>query len=403
MLYGQINNTNSSIIFCGKIADVTTDQNVTLRFYKDFLTFEELIYTAPILNDSFYLKIPFRENTSGFIAFRGINVPVFVEASDSLHINSTAKDFSETLSYTGKGSLANNYLKETFLLFDVNDAKRIADGMAKNTATGYQKLLTNYKQQKLEFLATFLTTRDTQFTKPFNEYVLADINYWWGQNLMRYRAEHPASDILPISLNLSDAYFEFMDTLVLNNEGALNNINYLFYLNQYTAWRQERIAKGKLKFKNTPETKKKLLKVKMVETFAKVMIEGLEVRKAAYDELSSFYKLERGSEVLYLQVITNDRFAYPFQGKRYRDKFLKIELRDGRIGWIFRGGVNLKQKIVYTKKWVEIPDTRPALMRNFKYANFKGKVMHYAIAKDLYWDVVKKKKKNHALFEDYLA
>jgi len=400
LLYGQTNKTNPSFIFCGKIT-AASNQNITLRFYKDFLTFEELIYTAPIINDSFYLKIPFRENTSGFIDFNGINVPVFVEASDSLHVKSTATNFAAALSYTGKGSLANNYLQQTFLLFDANDAKSIANGMAKNTAAGYQKLLGNYKKQKLDFRATYLADRNAQFTKSFNEYVLADINYWWGQNLMRYRAEHPASNILPISLTLSEEYFKFMDTLDLNNEAALNNINYLVYLEQYTAWREDRITKGKLKFKNTPETKKKLLKVKMVETFAQVLIDGLEVRKHAYDELSSFFKLERASEVIYLQDITSDRFAYPYQGKRYRDKFVKIKLRDGRTGWVFRGGVNLKPKIVYTKKWVEIPDTRPALMRNFKYANFKGKVMHYAIAKDLYWDVLKKKK-DTALLKDYL-
>lgn len=401
-LCGQTSKVNPTVIFCGKITAVDSNQNITLRFYKDFLTFEELTYTAPIINDSFYLKIPFKENTPGFIEFKGSNVPIFIEESDSLHLNSAAKNFVDSLSYTGKGSLANNYLQQTFLLFDINDANNIASGISKNTAEGYQKLLTDYKQQKLDFLTTFLAERDTQLTKPFNEYVQADIHYWWGQNLMRYRSEHPASNVLPVSLTLPEAYFEFMDTLDLNNEAALNNVNYLFYLEQYTAWREERIAKGKLQFKNVAETKKKLLKVKMVETFAQVLIDDLEVRKEAHDELSSFFKLERGSEVLYLQDITSDRFAYPYQEKRYIDKFLKIELPDGRIGWVFRGGINLKQKVVYTKKWVEIPDTRPELMRNFKYANFKGKVMHYAIAKDLYWEVLKNRKKDYALLEDYL-
>ncbi|GEM_PF-1101582 len=401
-VYGQSNLTNPTVIFCGKITQADSSQDITLRFYKDFLTFEEITYSAPIINDSFYLKIPFKENTSGFIALGSINVPVFIEKSDSIYVQSVANSFADSLTYKGKGSLANNYLKQTFLIFDANDAKKIANGMAKNTATGYQKLLSDYKQQKLAFLDTFLVQRDTQFTKPFKEYVLADINYWWGQNLMRYRAEHPASDVLPVSLNLSEAYFKFMDTLDLNNEAALNNVNYLFYLEQYTAWRQERIAKGKLQFKNVAETKKELIKVKMVETFGQVLIDSLEVRKEAHDELSSFFKLERGSEVLYLQDITSDRFAYPFEGKRYRDKFLKIELPDGRKGWVFRGGINLKQKVVYTKKWVAIPDPRPELMRNFKYANFKGKVMHYTIAKDLYWEVLKKDKKDNALLKDYL-
>ena len=401
-LWGQTDKIEPSVIFCGKIEQADSNQNITLRFYKDFLTFEEITYSTPIIKDSFYLKIPFKENMPGFIAFGGVNVPIFIEQSDSIYVASTAKNFVDSLKYRGKGGLSNNYLQQTFLIFDVKDAKKIEDGRTKNTATDYQKILSDYKQQKLDFLDTFLVQVDTQFTKAFMEYVKADINYWWGQNLMRYRAEHPASDVLPISLSLSDEYFKFMDTLDLNNEAALNNVNYLFYLEQYTAWRQERIAKGKLQFKNVTETKKELVKVKMVETFGKVLIDSLEVRKEAHDELSSFAKLERGSEVLYLQDITNDRFGYPYQGKRYRDKFLKIELADGRIGWVFNGGIKLKPKVVYTKKWVEIPDPRPELMRNFKYASFKGKVMHYAIAKDLYWEVIKNNGKNPTLLKDYL-
>ncbi len=402
-LWGQTDRVKPSVIFCGKIVQADSNQHITLRFYKDFLTFEEITYSAPIIKDSFYLEIPFKENMPGFIDLSGVNVPIFIEASDSIYVASTAKKFVDSLQYSGKGGLSNNYLQQTFLTFDVKDTKKIEDGRTKKTATDYQKLLSEYKQQKLDFLDTFLIKADTQFTKAFMEYVKADINYWWGQNLMRYRAEHPASEVLPISLNLSEEYFKFMDTLDLNNEAALNNVNYLFYLEQYTAWRQERIAKGKLQFKNVTETKKELVKVKMIETFGQVLIDSLEVRAAAHDELSGFAKLERGSEVLYLQDITNDRFGYPFQGKRYRDKFLKIELADGRIGWVFNGGINLKQKVVYTRKWVEIPDSRPELMRNFKYASFKGKVMHYAIAKDLYWDVIKNHEKDHSLLKDYLA
>ena len=403
VLWGQADTIKSSVIFCGKIEQADSNQNITLRFYKDFLTFEEITYSTPIIEDSFYLKIPFKENMPGFIDFGGVNVPVFIQQSDSIYVVSNAKNFADSLKYSGKGGLPNNYLQQTFLTFDVKDAQKIENGRTKHTATDYQKLLSDYKQQKLDFLDTFLVKVDTQFTKVFMEYVKADINYWWGQNLMRYRAEHPASDVLPIALSLSEEYFKFMDTLDLNNEAALNNVNYLFYLEQYTAWRQERIAKGKLQFKNVTETKKELVKVKMVETFGQVLIDSLVVRKEAYDELSGFAKLARGSEVLYLQDITTDRFGYPYQGKRYRDKFLKIELQDGRIGWVFNGGINLKQKVVYTRKWVEIPDPRPELMRNFKYASFKGKVMHYAIAKDLYWEVIKNQEKNHTLLKDYLA
>lgn len=401
-MYAQSSPSDNAIIFCGKILNADSNQIITLRFYKDFLTFDELTYSDTIKNDSFYLKIPFRENVPGFIVYKNENLPIFVEKGDSIHLKTYAKTFIDSINYSGQGGLTNTYLQQTFLEFDVGDAKKVEDGIAKNTAEGFKQLLATYKQEKVNFLDTFIIQRDTQFTKAFDEYVRADINYWWGQNLMRYRIEHPASAVLPVALNLPTEYFQFIDTLALNNEKALNNVNYLFYLEQYSKWREERISKGKLQFKNTVAIKKELIKVKMVETFGQVLIDQLEVRKEAYDGLSAFAKLDRGAEVLYLQDITTDRFMYPYKGKRYRDKFLKIELPDGRSGWVFSGGINLKQKIVYAKKWVEIPDTRPELMRSFKYANFKGKVMQYAVAKDVYWELLQKGQKDHRLLQDYL-
>ena len=295
--------------------------------------------------------------------------------------------------------MANTYLKASFLKFDRHDAQKVKEGITKNTALGFQQFLTTYKAEKLKFLEDFLVQRDTQFSATFEKYVEADIKYWWGQNLMRYREQHPASAIFPVTLSLSDAYFEFMEDLDLNNEEALNNVHYIKYLEAYSKWRQDRITKGKLKFKNVPKAKRRLVRVEMVETFGHVLIDQLGVRKEAYDPLSTFAHLERGSEILYLQDVTNDRFSYPYKGRRYLDKFLKIELPDGRIGWVFKGGLNLKQKIVYTNKWVEVPNSKPDYMQNFKYANFKGKVMHYAVARDLYKGIQNGKIDNKALKE----
>lgn len=401
--FAQVKQTKSAIVFSGKITNASPKQKISFKFYENFLTFAEINYSAPIIDGSFTISIPFRENTSGFIILGNVHVPIFVEKGDNIIVESDAYTFIDALKYSGKGGLRNNYLKATFLKFDVNDANHIDESISKNTAKDYQLLLTNYKEEKVAFLDEFLTKRDTHFSTPFYEYIKADINYWWGQNLMRYREQHPTSKAFNVPLSLEEDYYQFMDTLNLNNEAALTNANYLKYIGQYTEWREDMIARGKLQFKNVDGVKKELLKVKKEETFGQVLIEQLEVREKAHDELSTFTNLKRGSEVLFLQDVTNDRFSYAYKGTRYRDQFLKIEVPDGREGWVFNSGINLKQKVIYVKKWVEIPDTRPELMRNFKYANFKGKVMSYAIAKDLYQTIIKNGVRDVAKLESYLA
>ncbi|MEM1123847.1 MAG: hypothetical protein AAGJ18_25640, partial [Bacteroidota bacterium] len=308
--FAQVNKAAYTVVFCGKISGVDTTQQLAIRLYKDFLTFDEVDYPVQLNDDSFHVQIPISKATPGFLVFDNTALPIFTEPSDSIHLQSEATNFVASVEYSGRGGLANTYLKATFLTFDTKDPQRVDNAIAKNTAKGYQQLLTAYKREKFDFLDRFLTKRDTQLTSAFSEYVKADINYWWGRHLMRYREEHPASSVLPVSLNLSEEYFRFVDTLDLNNENALNNVHYLNYLEQYLKWRGNLIARGKLKFKHTALAKKELIKVKMVETFGQVLIDQLAVRKEAYDGLSTFAKLERGSEVLYLQDVTNDRFLF---------------------------------------------------------------------------------------------
>lgn len=400
--FSQKDSLDSSVYISGKIIDADTSKKLTFRFYKNYLTFEELNYTASIKNDSFFIEIPIQEHTPGFIAYGGLNVPIFLEKGDSFFVESYGVTFIDSLIYRGKGALPNNYLKQTYLEFDSKDIKRVEESIVQNTAKGYQVLMKKFKQNKIDFLDNYLVTKDTLFTKVFNEYVRADINYWFGHNLMRYRSEHPASDVLPIPLTLSDDYFGFMDSLEINKESALSNVNYLTYIDHYAKWREERIAKGLFKFKNVSKTKKELVKINMIETFAHVLMNDLEVRSSAHDENTVIAKLARGVEVLYMQDVTNDRFSYPYQGHRYIDKFLKVELKDGRSGWVFKGGIRLEEKIVYAKKWVEVPNTSPEAMQHFKYANFKGKVLHYAVAKDLYWDALNGDKSKKKLIEGYI-
>ncbi len=375
----------------GTILQADSNKTLSFDFFENYLSFEEINYPVQLKRDSFFIEIPLKENMPGFLSYGEVRIPVFLELGDSLFITAKENAFTQSLVYSGKGGLANDYLKSTFLHFDLKDPERIEAGIAQNTAEGFGELMDQLKQEKVHFLDSFLTKRDTHFTKTFDEYVKADINYWWGYNLMRYQHEHPASHILPVTLTLPDQYFEFIDTLELNNERVLNNLNYLYYLDHYTKWRQERLEKGLLKIKTVHKTTKKPIKINMVETFGQVLMDGLKVRAKAHDEHAVIAVLNRGEEVLYLQDMTSDRFSYSYNGHQYLDRFLKIELPDGRSGWVFRGGVYLKEKIVQVNKWVIVPDASPEILNKFKYAAFKGRVLYYALAKDLYWDIINDK------------
>jgi len=157
---------------------------------------------------------------------------------------------------------------------------------------------------------------------------------------MLYKDNHPASNLIPISLTLSDEYYQFTKELDINKEGALKNINYLKYLDNFTEWRSDRIAKGR----------KKLIKRSRVETFGEVLMDNLEVRAKAHDENSVIGKLKKKSKILYLRDVTTDRFKYPYKGTNFIDHFLKVQMKDGQIGWVFKMGLKTYEEEVTISK-----------------------------------------------------
>ena len=383
-------------------ADPTGSDTLSFLFYRDFLTLEEEIY--PIPSDSSMLRIPIRESGGrpGFLVQNGERIPIFLETGDSLWLQSIGTNSLDSLQYTGKGALANSYLLRAFRQFDSQDGQRITTAMGASTADQYQQFLNDLRAEKAAFANSFLTERDTQFSTAFDQYLKADLNFWWGQHLLRYRRHHPAADELPVSANLPERYYDFLDSLNLNDSTALNNVNYLLFLDQYLNWRQELITAGKLRLKDNSEVQLRRIRVKAIQNYAEVTVNSLGVRTDAHDALSVFARLQRGMEVLYLQDVTNEYFSYVIDRKRYLGKFIKIELADGRQGWVPQNGTHLRQKKRMVEKWVEVPDMRPEVMQNFKYAAFKGKVLHYAIARDLYRQAADADALRSDLIWDYL-
>jgi peroxiredoxin len=379
------------VLISGALYESAINQPIRFQFYQNFLSLEPTIYPINLQKDSFSIKIPVKDYASGFLSVGNINVPIFIEKGDQIQIQSYLPQFLNSLKYEGKGALKNNYLKAAFELFGKDEAALLKAELSHNSASCYKSFIDEIKQRKEHFQMTFLAERDAQFSPLFTTFLKIDTDYWRATNLLRYQIEHPISKSFPIGLTLSESYLGFMDSLELNNELALKNLNYLSYIDNYSIWRGNRIKKGIIPFKKAPITEKAYVDIKMVESYGEVILEELELREQPYDALTSFKTLPKGTEVLYLQDITNERFLYAYKGLRYSDYFVKVEAPDGQWGWVYKGGIRLKEKVIYAKKQIEVPVRTPEVMRRFKYADFKGEVLHYAIAKDFYQDFLTKK------------
>ena len=390
------------VLVKGLIEQADSAATITFKLYKDYITFEEVDYTTALKQGQFAISLPITEPTPGFLVYGDYTIPIFLEVGDQLQLTSHHSAFLDSLQYANTGALNNTYLKETYVTFDNKDAQMVQEGRTQNTAEAFQAFMSAHKAEKFSFLNEFLTKRDTFFSEDFEEYVEADINYWWGQNMMLYKDNHPASNLIPISLTLSDEYYQFTQELALNKESALKNTNYLKYLDNYTEWRSDRIAKGLLKVKGAP-TRKKLVKRGRVETFGEVLMDNLEVRAKAHDENSVIGKLKKRSKILYLRDVTTDRFRYPYKGTNFIDHFLKVQMQDGQIGWVFKMGLKTYEEEVTEEVEVIISEDSDKLFKSLKYTEFRGKVLHYAISRDIHDDLSKGKRVRRMIMDEYLA
>jgi len=391
----------SQVVIQGKIESAAPFSSITFKFYKDYISFEELEYSTVIKDQSFSITLPIYDASPGFITYENQTLPIFLEPGDNLFVRSSHASFIDSLEYTQVGALSNNFLKETFIKFDREDAQLVKEGMQQKTAEDFETFMLSYKGKKISHRDQYLAQRDTSFSTVFSEYVSADINYWWGHQLMSYKDNHPTSHLLPIALTLPNEYYDFMDELVLNDEKALSNLNYISYLDRYMEWRQDRISRGLMKIEGRP-TKKKILELSRVETFGEVLAEDLNVRAAAHDQNAIIGKLHRKDRVLYLRDITNDRFSHMYKGGRYQDKFVKIQMPDGQIGWVYQRGIKVFEDVISEQIEVELPEDYGDFIQAVKYSEFRGKVLHYAISKDIYNDINKGKRVPKSKLDNYI-
>ena len=106
----------------------------------------------------------------------------------------------------------------------------------------------------------------------------------------------------------------------------------------------------------------------------------LEIREMPHEEKVLGY-LGEGEEAEYLLNQTTDKFRYRHFGTTYSDFWYKIRTKGGIEGWVFRGGVSMRERKVTVREQRRINYN---LSNQAAKANLHGRALYYALAKDLY-------------------
>ncbi len=218
-----------------------THSHLSLRILKNTVTLDEEILQVPILQGNrFSLTFTLSEPTTAFLSYNGHEIELYLEPEDHLHVETNATQFIETLEFSGKGSVHNEYLlayqqafsdwNNTFLLYEVGE----------RTMFSYRALLNEMQDKKWDFFQQYDLAKRKQFSKEFTQFAFAEIDYWWGYHLLKYRIDRPMVKGLPIPMALPADYYSFLQELIISNDLALSNRHYLNFLEEYIHLQQEK-------------------------------------------------------------------------------------------------------------------------------------------------------------------
>ncbi|MGK0366087.1 MAG: peroxiredoxin [Saprospiraceae bacterium] len=105
-----------------------------------------------------------------------------------------------------------------------------------------------------------------------------------------------------------------------------------------------------------------------------------EIRELPHEEKVLGHLLE-GEEAEFLLNQTTEKFRYRHFGALYTDYWYQIRTKSGISGWVFRGGVEMRERKITTR------ETKKIILRMNNVAakaNLNGQTLFYALAKDLY-------------------
>src|SRR5678816_1197836 len=112
----QYSSAQQSVCVYGRIIH-PKDNKVYIKYYSDYLSYQEVAVDSAHLDKQGHFKMTFSwKNAYPAIFYYGDEImEMFLTPGDSLNLQLDAKHFDSSLSYTGKGSLANNHILKEFL------------------------------------------------------------------------------------------------------------------------------------------------------------------------------------------------------------------------------------------------------------------------------------------------
>ena len=349
----------------------SAQKEVTMTFFRDIVSFNEESFSVPIQQDnSFGMSFQLNEPTQVMFNYMGIELKLFLEPGDDMFIQFDAINFRSSIRYSGKGSLQNNYLLQTYKMYNEWDEQFLLFEIADRSPLDFRRFMDQMHRQRFGFYKDY--PEKNNFSDDFRHYACADIDYWWAYYLLRYRVEHFSSQGIDETV-IPKEYYSFLDEVLVNNDRALSNPYYAYFLDRYLHFRSE--VPGKLE--NEPVS----IRVDVPSIFV--------LSKPEQPPIVT--EVKKGARMRYLHEKSTFKSKVLIKEALHEDYWYKIKTGDGFIGWVIGVGLVFEDdfsdlmETSETSLGSDSTSTVAAIPFETAQKYLKGNALYYVMANDLYW------------------
>ena len=199
-------------------------QNEAVHFWIDNWLFDQAFSEIPTDLGDFKFMVDISQPTPAKLKYGDYTIQMFWTPGDQLHITFDGDRITETIKYTGKGAIHNNFFAAFDRNFNTQNFESKEDRQKSSNLVQYRHYSKTLKAKEELFLNNYINKNPTS-SIDFKKWAKTDIFYRSANRIHeRYFEEEPQPN---------DGYSSFIQQFPLNNEAALMSNQYLFFLDNH--------------------------------------------------------------------------------------------------------------------------------------------------------------------------
>jgi len=231
ILFGCNSNKTNYITIKGDILN-SQDSQVKLLLKKNIRGIKDYELIERINeNGEFFYNIELSEFTFAELIIDKKKVFLFLETEDKVFMSVDLQDFENTLNFKGKSALKNNYINQSYRLFESRE-HLVGNRIKTQTVTSPFQFKAYRDSIRKEHL-NFLEINKTGLSEKAHKFAKAQIDCRWGNKLFDYPTIHLFLNKQALTPDFEANYHKFAEEISLFDTLLLSYKKYTVYLDNY--------------------------------------------------------------------------------------------------------------------------------------------------------------------------